>query len=245
MSETALAPAIELVDVTKTFDAGTVRALDGASLRIEEGEWVALTGPSGSGKSTLLHLLAALDAPTSGEVFVRGHRLDDGRNLDEYRRREVGLVFQLHNLLPNLSALQNITIAMIGTGVDHRKAAERARALLADVGLAAREALRPPELSGGERQRVAVARALANGPAILLADEPTGSLDAASAQSILELFRRIRNERKLTILLVTHDLEVAGHADRTLHMRNGRINDNPGGDTILGTTPVAHVVPGR
>lgn len=220
-----LAPAIETRHLTKTYQDSHVRALDGVSLEIGAGDWVALTGPSGSGKSTLLHLLAALDEPTSGDILVNGRNLKSYGNLDHYRSHDVGLVFQLHNLLPNLNALQNVQIAMVGTGVGRRESATRAGELLASVGLAARTKLRPPELSGGERQRVAIARALANGPSILLADEPTGSLDAAAAESVIELFHRIRGERDLTILLVTHDPLVAACADRVIHMRDGRLID--------------------
>ena len=228
MSDNPETPAIEFVNVSKVFDRGLVRALDGVSLQVAAQEWVAVTGPSGSGKSTLLHLLAALDVPTSGEIRVHDRPLGKFGNLDEYRRHNVGLVFQLHNLLPNLSALQNVEIAMIGSGIHPRESAARSHELLADVGLTAREHLRPPELSGGERQRVAIARSLANGPAILLADEPTGSLDSASAASVLELFTRIRRERDLTIVLVTHDLQVAAAADRTILMRDGHIVGSAG-----------------
>ena len=220
--------AIEVAGVSRTFERGHVRALDNVSLGIEEGEWVAMTGASGSGKSTLLHLIAALDRPTAGEITVGGRKLSERRDLDDYRRHEIGLVFQLHNLLPNLSALQNVAIATVGTGVRRHEAVERARDLLVAVGLGAREALRPPELSGGERQRVAIARALANGPGILLADEPTGSLDEAAAGIVLQLLARVREERRLTILMVTHDRAVAAHADRTITLRDGHVEPPPG-----------------
>jgi len=223
MSEPSPPPAIELVDVTKFFDRGLVHALDGVSLTVAPNEWVALAGPSGCGKSTLLHLVAALDSPTSGEILVNGRNLHGMPNLDRYRRSEVGLVFQLHNLLPNLTAVQNVEIAMFGTGLRHEQRLARARELLGDVSLAARERLRPPELSGGERQRVAIARALANGPSLLLADEPTGSLDSSSAAGVLELFRRLRAEQPITILLVTHDPQVAAAADRVIQMKDGRV----------------------
>ena len=219
------APAIETRNLTRTYEDSHVRAVDGVSLQIAAGEWVALTGPSGSGKSTLLHLLAALDEPTSGEILVNGRNLKAYGNLDHYRSHDVGLVFQLHNLLPNLNALQNVQIAMVGTGVGRRESAARAAELLASVGLAARTKLRPPELSGGERQRVAIARALANDPPILLAAEPTGSLDAAAAESVMDLFTSIRAERDLTILLVTHDPLVAACAGRIVHMKDGRLVD--------------------
>jgi putative ABC transport system ATP-binding protein len=219
----ATAPAIETRHLTRTFEDSGVRAVDDVSFQIAPQEWVALTGPSGSGKSTLLHLLGALDEPTSGDIIINGRNLRAYGNLDHYRSHEVGLVFQLHNLLPNLSALQNVQVAMVGTGVGRSESAARAHELLESVGLAARVKLRPPALSGGERQRVAIARALANGPSILLADEPTGALDAAAAESVMDLFNRIRSQRKLTILLVTHDPVVAACADRVIHLKDGRL----------------------
>ncbi len=222
--------AIQLLDVAKSFDRGLVRALNGVTMSVPNGQWAALAGPSGCGKSTLLHLVAALDRPTSGRILIHGRDLGRIHDLDHYRRFEVGLVFQLHNLLPNLTAIQNVEIAMFGNGLRHREQGERARALLADVALGHREQLRPPELSGGERQRLAIARALANHPSIILADEPTGSLDSVSAESILQLFRRIRQERHVTILLVTHDAHVAAAADRIIHMHDGRIVDGPAED---------------
>ncbi len=216
-------PAVQLFDVKKSFEHGMVNALNGVTLTIGQGEWVALVGPSGCGKSTLLHVLAALDQPTAGRILVNGTDISKVDNLDRYRRFEVGLVFQLHNLLPNLTAIQNVEVALFASGLNHREQGERARELLAAVSLSHREKVRPPGLSGGERQRLAIARALANNPSIILADEPTGALDSASAETILDLFRRIRIERGVTILLVTHDREVAAAADRTIHMRDGRI----------------------
>jgi putative ABC transport system ATP-binding protein len=219
--------AIRADDVVKVFDDGAVRALNGVTLRVEPGEFVAITGRSGCGKSTLLHLLAALDTPTSGTIHVNGHDLRAHPDLDRYRRREIGLVFQLHNLLPHLTALQNVEIAMFSNGSGHPEQRRKAEELLNDVGLPAKIGVKPPRLSGGERQRLAVARALANDPAILLADEPTGSLDTAAVGNLLALFSRIREAHRLTILLVTHDLSVAGTADRIVHMVDGRTVDGP------------------
>jgi putative ABC transport system ATP-binding protein len=221
MSEPPL--AIEVIDVVRTFDRGLLRPLDGISLSVAAGEWVALSGPSGCGKSTLLHLIAALDRPTSGRILVNGRDLGKVGNLDRFRRMEVGLVFQLHNLLPNLDALQNIEVAMFGSGRPHHEVRERAATLLKAVDLQRHGHVRPPALSGGERQRLAIARALANEPPILLADEPTGSLDSRSSANVLDLFRRIRGERPVTILLVTHDQGVAAAADRIARMQDGRI----------------------
>jgi ABC-type lipoprotein export system ATPase subunit len=223
MSEREAAqPAIEAVDVVKQFDGGIVRALDGVSIRIARGEFVAVTGPSGCGKSTLLHLIASLDAPTSGQIVVNGRDLREAGN-ERYRRHDVGLVFQLHNLLPHLNAMENVEIPMFSNGMSHREQREQARALLASVGLSSKEKTAPPRLSGGERQRLAIARALANSPSIILADEPTGSLDSVSVDRILDLFRDIRAQRGVTILLVSHDMHVAGAADRVIRMRDGRV----------------------
>jgi putative ABC transport system ATP-binding protein len=216
--------AIVAEDVVKTYDGGMVRALDGVSMTIAHGEFVAVTGPSGCGKSTLLHLIAALDQPTSGRIIVNGRDLRTAGN-EEYRRNEVGLVFQLHNLLPQLTAIENIEVAMFSNGMSHRAQRERSRELLDAVGLTEKEKMTPPRMSGGERQRLAIARALANDPSILLADEPTGSLDSAAVERVLELLRTIRERHDVTVLLVTHDQHVASTAERIITMRDGKILD--------------------
>jgi putative ABC transport system ATP-binding protein len=217
--------AIEAVDVRKTFGRGrgTVKALDGLSLSVARGEYVALTGPSGCGKSTFLHLLAALDSPDSGTLRVDGQDLASLDDVNRFRRERVGLVFQLHNLLPHLSALDNVEIAMLGTDKSRREQRARALELLAEVDLEGFENRRPPELSGGERQRVALARALANEPNLLLADEPTGSLDTDSVRRVLELLARLHQRTHLTIVIVTHDTAVANAADRLVHLESGQI----------------------
>ena len=221
-------PAVELVDVRKGYDGGMIKALNGLSLRIECGESVAVTGPSGCGKSTMLHLIAALDRPTSGIIRVGGVDLASQKDLPGYRRRHIGLVFQLHNLLPQLSAIQNVEVAMFGTGLSGRERRDRARALLADVDLADMETRPPTKLSGGERQRVAIARAPANEPELLLADEPTGSLDERSVDLVLDMFSRLRAERPgMTMIIVTHDIRVAGTADRIIWLRDGRVDRAP------------------
>ena len=218
-------PDVVVAELVKEFDNGRIRALTGLNLQVERGEFVAVTGPSGCGKSTLVHLLAALDLPTSGSIAVHGQPLPSRpRRLDLYRRQAVGLVFQLHNLLPNLTALQNVEIAMMGTGLARRRQRERATQLLDEVGLAARATSRPAQLSGGERQRVAIARALANDPPLLLADEPTGSLDSASSIGVLAFLQTLRVERTMTIVMVTHDPRAATAADRTVRLRDGRID---------------------
>ena len=223
------APAVEMTDVRKYYDGGLIKALDGLSLRVERGESVAVTGPSGCGKSTMLHLIAALDRPTSGVIRVGGVDLARERDLPGYRRHHIGLVFQLHNLLPQLSAVQNVEVAMFGTDLSRRERRHRARALLADVDLAGMAGRPPTRLSGGERQRVAIARALANEPDVLLADEPTGSLDERSVHLVLDLFARLRAERPgMTMIIVTHDVRVAETADRIIWLRDGRVDPGAG-----------------
>ncbi|HLN15853.1 MAG TPA: ABC transporter ATP-binding protein [Acidimicrobiales bacterium] len=216
-------PAVLARGVVKYYDEGVVPALNGVDLTVGRGEFVAITGPSGCGKSTMLHLFAALDVPTSGTIVINGYDLAHLRAPDRFRREEIGLVFQLHNLLPRLSVVDNVEIAMLGSRRHRAERAARARELLAAVDLLPFSARRPPQLSGGERQRVAIARALANDPAVLLADEPTGSLDSASVETVLALFTRLQTERGLTIVLVTHDQAVASAAGRVVHMLDGRI----------------------
>ncbi len=214
-------PAIELRDVVKVYEGG-VRALDGVDLVVAEGEFVAITGPSGCGKSTLLHLVAALDTPTSGTVLVEGQDLNRIHDMSRFRREEVGLVFQLHNLLPQVSVRANIEVAMFGSRRSARGRRDRALELVQEMDLGGREDRLPTRLSGGERQRVAIARALANEPRLLLADEPTGNLDAASVDRMIGVFHQL-HASGVTILLVTHDHSVAQAAQRIVYMRDGRI----------------------
>jgi putative ABC transport system ATP-binding protein len=209
--------------VRKTFEGGRIRALDDVSLRLEPGEFVALTGPSGGGKSTLLNLIGSLDRPDAGRIVVDGQDLRALEDASEYRAATAGFVFQFHNLIPTLSALENVQIPLLGRGVPRSAREGRARELLAEVGLSERADARPPTLSGGERQRVAIARALANGPRLLLADEPTGALDSETGRQIVRLLERLREQHRMTVLLVTNDAVLAEEADRVLRIRDGRI----------------------
>ncbi len=208
--------------VSRSFEDGSIAALVDVTFRVEAGEFVAVTGPSGCGKSTLLNLIGALDRPDSGEIEVAGERVSE---LDgaEYRATVVGFVFQFHNLIPTLTATENVQLPMLGRGLSRGGRVSRARGLLDEVGLSERRSAYPTTLSGGERQRVAVARALANEPRLLLADEPTGALDTATGGQIVELLQGVRAQRGTTIVLVTNDPDVAGAADRTLQIRDGRI----------------------
>ncbi len=219
-------PVVEVRDVTKAYaGARAVTALDGVSLTIAPGEFVAITGPSGCGKSTLLHLLGGLDRPDTGEIFVRGealHRADE-TTLNRYRRETIGIVFQFFHLLPTMTALENASLPQQLAGKGRREAEETARAFLALVGLEKRAAHFPHEMSGGELQRVAIARALAHEPALLLADEPTGNLDTASAAQVIDTLRGISLRAGVTMLVVTHSETVAAAASRHLAMRDGKM----------------------
>jgi putative ABC transport system ATP-binding protein len=214
--------AIEVTAVVKTYEEGRIRALDGMNLHVDAAEYVALVGPSGCGKSTLLHLIAALDRPDQGSIVVAEHDLAHERDLSHYRARHVGMVFQLHNLLPNLTAAENVQMPMFELGLRPSERQRRARHLLELVGMAQREHNRPTQLSGGERQRVAIARALANEPGAILADEPTGSLDSKSGLRVMELLELVCRRRRATLVLVTHAPELARRADRIVHMLDGR-----------------------
>jgi len=215
-----------LESVTKIYkmDEVEVRALDGASLTINDGEFVAIMGPSGSGKSTVMHLLGCLDRPTSGKIFLEGLDLSQATDnqLAGIRNAKVGFVFQQFNLLPRESALRNVETPAIYTRIKRSERMRRAKELLERVGLGDRLFHFPSQLSGGERQRVAIARALVNNPKILLADEPTGNLDTKTGAEILALFENLHREGR-TIVLVTHDRRVAEYASRALYMQDGRI----------------------
>jgi putative ABC transport system ATP-binding protein len=215
---------VVLSGVRKSFEDGSVQALRDVSFTVEAGTLVALTGASGSGKSTILNLVAALDTPDAGSITVAGRRVAELDDPAGYRAETIGFVFQAHNLLPTLTASENVQIPMFGRR-PRAERAERAGLLLEQVGLESRAHARPAVLSGGERQRVAIARALANEPLLLLADEPTGALDSATGKQVLDLLDQARRSRGTTILLVTNDDEVAARAQRTLRLRDGLIRD--------------------
>jgi putative ABC transport system ATP-binding protein len=223
---------IRCIDVRKIYRQGEndITALAGVSLDIIKGSFVVIMGPSGSGKSTLLHLIGGLDRPSSGEVLVDnrllGQMVDDEVTL--FRRTKIGFVFQFYNLLPTLTALENVTLPFVLDGVSKTEADRKAQLLLEKVGLEQRKHHLPEELSGGEIQRVAMARALAFDPPILLADEPTGNLDSKSGDAILLLLRRINREQGCTVVMVTHSQEAASYGDRIIFLRDGKVeNETP------------------
>jgi putative ABC transport system ATP-binding protein len=214
---------IEVRDLVKTYDEGRTRALDGADLTVRQGEFVAITGPSGCGKSTLLHAIAALEKPDSGTITVEGEEITSKRDLSQYRAHTIGLVFQLHNLLPNLSAAENVQVPMYEASYSAGERRARSREMLALVGMEDKASKRPPQLSGGARQRVAIARALANDPPIVLADEPTGNLDSKAGKLVLAALRDVQRKRGVTLVLVSHDQSIAQEADRIVYMLDGRM----------------------
>ena len=235
--------AVRAVDLARTFEVGEteVKALRGINLEVDRGQFVALVGPSGSGKSTFLNLVGGLDRPTDGDLWVNGVELSASKEkaLTEHRRRRVGFVFQSFNLLPRLSALENVALPLMFIGVPEHGRIDRARELLCQVGLADRLDHRPTQLSGGEQQRVAIARALVNRPAIILADEPTGNLDTVTGAEIMALLRRLNREQGVTLLLVTHDAEAASFADRVVQLRDGQIygGASAGGHSVEESSP--------
>lgn len=219
---------VRTVNLTRRYEMGDafVDALRGVDLAIARGEFVALVGPSGSGKSTVLNLIGGLDRPTSGEVWINGTELSasDERTLTRHRREHVGFVFQSFNLLPRLTAEENVALPLMFSSVPEKERRVRAQDLLKRVSLEHRLDHRPTQLSGGEQQRVAVARALIGQPALLLADEPTGNLDTGTGAEIMALLKKLNQEQDLTLLVVTHDAEVAAFADRVVKLRDGRVD---------------------
>ncbi|MEM0353697.1 MAG: ABC transporter ATP-binding protein [Archaeoglobaceae archaeon] len=219
---------IELVDVHKVYRTQfyEVYALNGVTMKIESGEFVAIMGPSGSGKSTLLHLIGCLDKPTKGEVVINGvqtSKLSDNE-LTKLRRDAIGFIFQQYNLVPTLTAVENVELPMIFKGVPKEERRKRALKLLSQVGIEEIANRKPNEISGGQQQRVAIARAMANDPKILLCDEPTGNLDSKTGRQVMEIIKRLNEEKNVTVVLVTHDLSLADYADRIVRIRDGRVD---------------------
>ena len=229
MPAPATVPIVQIEHLSKIYNAGTpgeVRALDDVSFAIQGGEFLAIMGPSGSGKSTLMNMIGCLDTPTSGRYLCDGVDVAtlDAEQRAQLRLSKIGFVFQGFHLLPRMSALENVMLPLVYAGVPRGERARIGEQALAAVGLGERGHHRPSELSGGQQQRVAIARALINSPPILLADEPTGALDSRTGEEILALFKRLRDDGH-TVILITHDAHVAEHADRTLHIRDGRLFD--------------------
>ncbi len=230
-------PIISCHEVFKTYVTGDIRveALKGISMSIEKGEMVAVMGPSGCGKTTLLNCLSGIDDVTSGKVSIEGAELTgmDDNAKTRFRAKRMGFIFQFYNLLPVLSAVENVELPLLISGENPRTARESALALLETVGLKDRAMLRPASLSGGERQRVTIARALVNRPALVWADEPTGDLDKKTADEVVALMRRLNQENQQTFVIVTHDPEVGMKCDRIVHMRDGEIVDEDGKVTTV------------
>ena len=243
-------PVIAVRDLAKTYSTGAVevRAVRGVDLDIEAGEFVAVVGPSGSGKSTFMHILGCLDRPTRGSYELEGRDVSQlGRDqLADIRNTRIGFVFQGFNLLARTSALENVELPLLYRGAGMRGAERRRRALamLDAVGLADRVDHMPNQLSGGQQQRVAIARALVNDPAILLADEPTGNLDSATSREVLDMFRRLNAERGITVILITHDHEIAAHGNRVVQFHDGLVvrDEARAGERPAGGAPAAEVL---
>nr|WP_295001872.1 ABC transporter ATP-binding protein [uncultured Methanobrevibacter sp.] len=223
---------VEIKDLYKSYEDGKIKALNGVNLTIKEGEFVSIIGPSGSGKSTLLNMLGALDVPDSGLITVAGQDLTTSKKLNEFRATSIGFVFQLHNLIPNISVRENIEIPMYTQGLKSGEMKNKALKLLDDVGLKDKADILPNKLSGGERQRVAIARALANDPSIILADEPTGSLDSKTSTKILRQLIDLHEHKNVTLIIVTHDMDVAKLADRVIEVLDGEII-SAGDDSLI------------
>lgn len=214
---------IETKNVKKYFEEGRVKALDGVSITIKKGEYVSIIGPSGCGKSTLLNMISAMDRPTSGDIIFDGINLTSYKALDEIRSHKIGFIFQLHNLLPHLTAVENVIIPMHEIHGHATAKQDKARELLKIIGVEYLFDKQPTRMSGGERQRVAIARALANDPLVILGDEPTGDVDTKTGMQIMEILEKLNHEKGVTLIVVTHALDIAKRARRTIEMRDGKI----------------------
>jgi putative ABC transport system ATP-binding protein len=216
---------IKTKNLVKSFEKGKLEVLKGIDLEIKKGEFAAILGPSGSGKSTILNLLGALDRPTSGEIKVAGVDLAKVKNLDNFRSQKIGFIFQLHNLIPTLTALENVLIPTFEERAPKKEKTRRAKELLELVGLKDRTRHVPTKLSGGERQRVAIARAFVNEPEIILADEPTGNVDEKMAHKIIDLLREVNKKRGTTLIIVTHDDSMAEYAQEVFYLKGGKLKE--------------------
>jgi putative ABC transport system ATP-binding protein len=223
----ASSPVIELKNVTKEYEMGATKtyALCNVSTKIYKDEYISVVGPSGSGKSTMMHIIGCLDTPTTGSVFIDGQDVSklDENQLAKIRREKIGFIFQFFNLIPGLTAIENVMLPMRFSGVEKKKAEEHAKMLLTKVGLSQRLHHKPSELSGGEQQRVTIARALVNDPDVILADEPTGNLDQNTGRGIMELLESLHEKTGKTIIIVTHDLKIAKRAHKQIKMIDGKI----------------------
>ncbi len=227
MPQTGRDHILELRDVMKIYKMGEteIRALNGVTLNVEKGEFLSIVGPSGSGKSTILNIIGCIDIPTSGEVFLDGDdvsKLKD-RELTKIRLHKIGFIFQQFYLIPTLNAMENVELPMKEAKVPREERRKRVRKLLEHVGLEEREKHYPNQLSGGEQQRVAIARSLANNPSLILADEPTGEIDSETSEKIVSLLKKLNSEKKVTLIVVTHNLKVAGYANRSITLEDGKI----------------------
>ncbi len=219
---------VEINNLKKSYENGNIKALNGVDLSIKQGEFVSIIGPSGSGKSTLLNMIGSLDIADEGTIVVAGYDLKNSKDkkLNNFRSNEIGFIFQLHNLIPNLSVIENVEIPMFTGNLSNKERRDRASFLLDLVNLADKAYLKPTKLSGGERQRIAIARSLANKPSIILADEPTGSLDSENSRNVMNLLIDLHEKSNATLILVTHDLNVAKLAERSIKVLDGKTEDN-------------------
>jgi putative ABC transport system ATP-binding protein len=214
---------ITIKNLIKHYDNDLIKALNGVSFTVEEGESVSIMGPSGCGKTTLLSIMGTLDAPTAGEVWIDGNNIHSSKSFDIFRARTFGFIFQFHHLIPNLSLLENVETPMYALRIPRKARREKAVQLLEEMGLTERLHSLPTRVSGGERQRAAIARAMANDPKIILADEPTGSIDTITGDRIMALLLSLCTERRLTLVIATHNPDIAAKTGRTIWMRNGAI----------------------
>jgi putative ABC transport system ATP-binding protein len=217
---------IEIKNLKKSYDNGNIKALNGMNLEVKKGEFISIMGPSGSGKSTLLNMIGALDRADEGSITVAGIDLLKTKKLNKFRSKEIGFVFQMHNLIPNLTVLENVQIPMFETNASSSEMKARALELLKAVNLDHKINQKPTKLSGGERQRVAIARALVNHPSIILADEPTGSLDSKTGEVILDLLKELHSKEKVTLVMVTHEPYVGNMAERLVTVLDGKIKSD-------------------